>query len=415
MDRDAGRGAVAQDARAAARDRRRLRSGRARVRERRSRSIRRAPRSAAAGRCSLRAPPVRRGLSAGEQGAACCAERLAAADPDGEQAQGARGAGQRSSLRTDAAPLRRSCSNATSAIRRPAAGTRKPIGSARRRASTIDAAAGLVPTGARRRRGSRTSSIRSRSSAASSSSIDADVAAARRRCPTGSSTCPAGEFWFGDARRAAADAVPRHGADSPAARPSAFLIAQHETTYGEWIAFLDALPAGERAQLAARRRRRAARGSLRAARGRRRPGSSRSSRPRSATRRAPGNRSSTSGASSASARTGCASRSPASRAADVRTLPRLAAQHGAGARRAAVHRARMGARRARRRRSHLPARRRAAAGRRELRPDLRPRRRRRTDRTRSVRTRPRAARSGSTIWRATCWSSSPRRRSRTRW
>jgi formylglycine-generating enzyme required for sulfatase activity len=56
---------------------------------------------------------------------------------------------------------------------------------------------------------------------------------------------PAGESWFGDADEALRtqflNTVPIHRR-----RVDAFLIARHETTYAEWIAFLDDLPAAER-------------------------------------------------------------------------------------------------------------------------------------------------------------------------
>ncbi len=56
---------------------------------------------------------------------------------------------------------------------------------------------------------------------------------------------PAGDFWFGDAdeslRTKFLDTVPIHRR-----RTDAFLIARHETTYRQWIEFLDALPPGER-------------------------------------------------------------------------------------------------------------------------------------------------------------------------
>jgi formylglycine-generating enzyme required for sulfatase activity len=60
---------------------------------------------------------------------------------------------------------------------------------------------------------------------------------------------PAGSFWYGDAdeqlRTQFLDAVPIHRR-----KTDAYLIAKHETTYGQWIAFLDTLPAPERAKLA---------------------------------------------------------------------------------------------------------------------------------------------------------------------
>ncbi|HEX3694338.1 MAG TPA: bifunctional serine/threonine-protein kinase/formylglycine-generating enzyme family protein [Polyangia bacterium] len=57
---------------------------------------------------------------------------------------------------------------------------------------------------------------------------------------------PAGSFWFGDAderlRKEFLGTVPIHPRKTPA-----YLIARHETTYADWIAFLSALPPAERA------------------------------------------------------------------------------------------------------------------------------------------------------------------------
>jgi formylglycine-generating enzyme required for sulfatase activity len=57
---------------------------------------------------------------------------------------------------------------------------------------------------------------------------------------------PAGRFWFGDGderlRTGFLDTVPIHRRTT-----GAYLIARHETTYAEWISFLEALPAAERA------------------------------------------------------------------------------------------------------------------------------------------------------------------------
>jgi formylglycine-generating enzyme required for sulfatase activity len=62
---------------------------------------------------------------------------------------------------------------------------------------------------------------------------------------------PAGDFWFGDAdenlRASFLDTVPIHRRHT-----EAFLIARHETTYREWIEFLEALPEAERAPLCPR-------------------------------------------------------------------------------------------------------------------------------------------------------------------
>jgi formylglycine-generating enzyme required for sulfatase activity len=67
--------------------------------------------------------------------------------------------------------------------------------------------------------------------------------------PHGFVYVPAGEFWFGDAdeqlRTGFLGSVPIHRR-----RTAAYLIARHEVTYGEWIAFLDSLPPSERAQYA---------------------------------------------------------------------------------------------------------------------------------------------------------------------
>jgi formylglycine-generating enzyme required for sulfatase activity len=67
--------------------------------------------------------------------------------------------------------------------------------------------------------------------------------------PQGFVYVPAGEFLFGDAdeqlRSQFLDTVPLH-----ARRLPAYLIARHETTYAEWVSFLNSLPAGERARYA---------------------------------------------------------------------------------------------------------------------------------------------------------------------
>jgi formylglycine-generating enzyme required for sulfatase activity len=67
--------------------------------------------------------------------------------------------------------------------------------------------------------------------------------------PDGFVHVPPGEFWFGDAdedlRTKFLDTVPIHRRQT-----GAFLIARHETTYRQWIEFLDALPDGERARYA---------------------------------------------------------------------------------------------------------------------------------------------------------------------
>jgi formylglycine-generating enzyme required for sulfatase activity len=65
--------------------------------------------------------------------------------------------------------------------------------------------------------------------------------------PQGFVYVPAGEFLFGDAdeqlRTQFLDTVPLHVRHTPA-----YLIARHETTYAEWLAFLNSLPEGERAR-----------------------------------------------------------------------------------------------------------------------------------------------------------------------
>jgi formylglycine-generating enzyme required for sulfatase activity len=63
--------------------------------------------------------------------------------------------------------------------------------------------------------------------------------------PEGFAYVPAGDFWFGDAdeqlRTQFLNAAPIHRRST-----GPYLIAKHETTYGEWIAFLRALPHAER-------------------------------------------------------------------------------------------------------------------------------------------------------------------------
>ena len=65
--------------------------------------------------------------------------------------------------------------------------------------------------------------------------------------PNGFVYVPPGPFWFGDAdeqlRAQFLDTVPIHRRAT-----EAFLIARTETTYAEWIAFLEALPPTERAR-----------------------------------------------------------------------------------------------------------------------------------------------------------------------
>jgi formylglycine-generating enzyme required for sulfatase activity len=67
--------------------------------------------------------------------------------------------------------------------------------------------------------------------------------------PAGFVYVPAGEFWFGDGdeqlRTQFLGAVPIHKR-----KTGAYLIAQRETTYEEWIAFLNTLPAADSARYA---------------------------------------------------------------------------------------------------------------------------------------------------------------------
>jgi formylglycine-generating enzyme required for sulfatase activity len=67
------------------------------------------------------------------------------------------------------------------------------------------------------------------------------------RVPAGFVAIPAGRFQFGaaadeDLRKGFLSAVPMHEAST-----DAYLIARHETTYAEWIEFLEGLPPAERA------------------------------------------------------------------------------------------------------------------------------------------------------------------------
>jgi len=65
--------------------------------------------------------------------------------------------------------------------------------------------------------------------------------------PEGFVYVPPGEFWFGDSdeilRAQFFDTVPLHRR-----KTDGYLIARNETTYGEWIQFLDTLPAAQRAR-----------------------------------------------------------------------------------------------------------------------------------------------------------------------
>ncbi len=73
----------------------------------------------------------------------------------------------------------------------------------------------------------------------------------KAQIPSGFVYIPAGAFLFGSAdesmRRSFFTTAPLHES-----RTEAFLIARHETTYGEWLTYLSALPADRRAALLAR-------------------------------------------------------------------------------------------------------------------------------------------------------------------
>jgi formylglycine-generating enzyme required for sulfatase activity len=75
---------------------------------------------------------------------------------------------------------------------------------------------------------------------------DVDLALpAASAVPTGFVYVPPGSFWYGDAdeglRTQFLDAAPIHRRST-----GAYLIARYETTYQDWIVFLESLPAGER-------------------------------------------------------------------------------------------------------------------------------------------------------------------------
>jgi formylglycine-generating enzyme required for sulfatase activity len=76
--------------------------------------------------------------------------------------------------------------------------------------------------------------------------LDVTVPAAER-VPAGFAYVPAGSFWYGDGderlRTGFLDTVPIHRRTT-----GPYLIAKQETTYADWIAFLGALPAAERAR-----------------------------------------------------------------------------------------------------------------------------------------------------------------------
>jgi len=78
--------------------------------------------------------------------------------------------------------------------------------------------------------------------------VELDVALpAASSVPEGFIYIPPGEFWFGDSdellRAQFFDTVPLHRR-----KTDAYLIARNETTYGEWIQFLDTLPESQRAK-----------------------------------------------------------------------------------------------------------------------------------------------------------------------
>ena len=175
------------------------------------------------------------------------------------------------------------------------------------------------------------------------------------------------------APRASSRAPPLHAVDT-----GAYLIARHETTFADWIAFLEALPPAERARRLpagggdfARRRRRAHAGAAARWQLTLQPRDARVSTPRWGEPIRYASR-----AQRARAGLACACRSPASRCDDAEAYARWLVGDRPRARRAPVHRARVGARRARRRRPRVPARRPPRARRRQLRRDLRPEARR---------------------------------------
>ena len=303
----------------------------------------------AAGRRSLRAPAVRRGLSPGQQGAGPAgAPRCRRRRRQQAEARSRRPARWRCARRPPASQRGARALRARSG--RPGGATPRRSAVDRRGSRPTALRARLVSAGRSTDPGSRTSSTRSRSRRGERVARGPDAAAARRRFPTGFVYVPPGEFWFGDAdeqlRTQFLDTVPIHRR-----RTDAYLIARHETTYAEWIAFLNALPAGGARAARARRSTAAARLAA-AARSRRTAGNSPSS---PSTQRYIGarraSRSSTSAGSSARGRTGCVSRSRASRRRTPSAYSRWLRSTRARAGRAAVHRARVGARRARRGRS----------------------------------------------------------------
>jgi formylglycine-generating enzyme required for sulfatase activity len=79
-------------------------------------------------------------------------------------------------------------------------------------------------------------------------SVDLTLPAAST-VPQGFAYIPPGPFWYGDAdeqlRTQFLDTVPIHRRAT-----GAYLVARHETTYQDWIAFLDSLPAAERMRYA---------------------------------------------------------------------------------------------------------------------------------------------------------------------
>ena len=200
------------------------------------------------------------------------------------------------------------------------------------------------------------------------------AAGRRRRCRRASSTCPRGRSCSAARRRGGAARLLRRRAAARARRPAGYLIGRHEATYRR----LDRVPrraAGRRARQRARRARGARvghSGGLRLVRERDRRWTLHSSRPVTSYTRALGRAVPLPGRDAA--RDAGLAPVPGhrrDRADDAEAYAAWLDRDRHAARRAAVHRGGVGARRARRRRPHLPARRPLVAGRRQLRRDLR--------------------------------------------